>query len=174
MIIMVNGSFAVGKSTVADLLVSKLYHSMLYDPEMVGYGLQPIIRPVETFTDFQDLTVWRSLVIETARQLKQVYGRTLVVPMTLWHRPYFEEVVEGLQAIDPHLYHFCLTASRETLLKRLDRREHTDEARVWICERIDRCVAAFESPVFHTHIKTDEKTPEEIVEIVLDTIADEA
>lgn len=174
MIIMLNGSFAVGKSTVAELLVERLYHSILYDPEMVGYGLRPIIQPVETFNDFQDLTVWRSLVIETARQLKRVYGRTLVVPMTLWHRPYFEEIFTGLRAIDSHLYHFCLTATRETLLQRLARREHTAEASAWIHERIERCVPAFESPVFRTQIPTDEQTPEEIVETILTYInADE-
>lgn len=170
MIIMVNGSFAVGKSTVADILVQRLYHSMLYDPEMVGYGLQPIIRPVETFTDFQDLTVWRSLAVETARQLKQVYGRTLVIPMTFWHRPYFEEITGGLKAIDPHFYHFCLTARKETLLQRLAQREHTDQARAWILERIERCVPAFESPIFRTQIPTDEKMPEEIVEEILAAI----
>ncbi len=170
MIIMLNGSFAAGKSTVADLLVERLYHSMLYDPEMVGYGLRPIIQPIETFSDFQDLTVWRPLVIETARQLKRVYGRTLVVPMTLWHRPYFEEIVTGLRKIDPHLSHFCLTARRETLLQRLAQREHTAEASTWIRERIERCVPAFESPIFRTQIPTDEQTPEEIVETILTLI----
>src|SRR5260370_41321870 len=108
MIIMINGSFAAGKSTVAELLVQRLYHSMLYDPEMVAYGLRPIIEPVETFSDFQDLTIWRPLVIETARQLKQDYGRTLPVPMKLWHRPYFNGIVAGLRCSDPHLHHSCL------------------------------------------------------------------
>ena len=170
MIIMLNGSFAAGKSTVAELLMERLYHSMLYDPEMVGYGLRPIIQPVETFSDFQDLTVWRSLVVETARQLKRVYGRTLIVPMTLWHRPYFEEIVTGLRAIDPYLHHFCLTATRETLLQRLEQRAHTEEAFAWIRERIERCVPAFESPIFHTQIPTDEQTPEEVVETILKLI----
>ena len=39
MIILINGSFAVGKTTAAELLVQHLYHSMLYDPEIVGAGL---------------------------------------------------------------------------------------------------------------------------------------
>src|SRR5689334_6990882 len=119
MIILINGSFAVGKTTAAELLVQRLYHSMLYDPEIVGTGLAAIVRPVDSFTDFQDLTAWRPLVVETARVLKCVYGRTLVVPMTLWHRPYFEEIVDGLRQVDPHLYHFCLTACQETLVRRL-------------------------------------------------------
>lgn len=169
MIILINGSFAVGKTTTAELLVQRLYHSMLYDPEMVGAWLAAIVRPVESFTDFQNLTAWRPLVVETARVLKRVYGRTLVVPMTLWHRPYFEEIVDGLRQVDPHLYHFCLTASLETLSRRLAERQHghTKESLSWIQERFQRCVAAFESPAFAVQIATDEKSPEEIVEEII-------
>jgi deoxyadenosine/deoxycytidine kinase len=172
MIILINGSFAVGKTTAAELLVQRLYHSMLYDPEIVGIGLASIVRPIETFTDFQDLTAWRPLVVETARVLKRVYGRTLVVPMTLWHRPYFEEIVDGLRQIDPHLYHFCLTARKETLHKRLAQRqhEHTEQALTWIQERFERCITVFESPAFAVQIPTDEKSPEEIVEEILGRI----
>jgi len=35
MIILLNGSFAVGKTTIAELLVQRLYHAMLYDPEII-------------------------------------------------------------------------------------------------------------------------------------------
>jgi hypothetical protein len=169
MIILINGSFAVGKTTIAELLVKRLYHSMLYDPEIVGTGLAFIVKPIEILTDFQDLTAWRPLVIETARVLKQVYGRTLVIPMTLWHRPYFEEISSGLRQIDAHFYHFCLTAQRETLDKRLALRkhEHTPEVLGWIEERFDRCIAAFASPTFAVQMSTDEKSPEEIVEEIL-------
>ena len=89
--------------------------------------------------------------------------------MTLWHRPYFEEIADGLRQIDPHLYHFCLTARKETLLKRLAQREHehTAESLRWINERLDRCVTAFDSPVFAGQIPTDEKSPEEVVDEIL-------
>jgi len=169
MIILINGSFASGKNTTAKLLVQRLYHSMLYDPEIVGVGLASIVKPIETFTDFQDLTAWRPLVVETARVLKQVYGRTFLIPMTLWHRPYLEEITDGLCQVDPHLYHFCLTARKETLLTRLAQRqqEHTEQALAWIQERLDRCLAVFASPGFAVQIPTDEKRPEEIVEEIL-------
>lgn len=172
MIILINGSFASGKTTTAELLVQRLYHSMLYDPEIVGAGLAHIVKPIETFTDFQDLTAWRPLVIETARVLKQVYGRTLIIPMTLWHRPYFEEITDGLRQIDPRFYHFCLTARKETLLSRLVQRqqEHTEQALAWIQERFDRCLTAFASPAFAVQIPTDEKRPQEIVEEILSRI----
>ncbi|GCE29103.1 tunicamycin resistance protein [Dictyobacter alpinus] len=169
MIILINGSFACGKSTTAQLLVERLYHSMLYDPELVGASLAAIVKPVETFSDFQDLTAWRPLVIETARVLKQVYGRTLIIPIALWHRPYLEEITTGLRQLDPNLYHFCLTARKETLLNRLAQRqhEHTEQALAWIQERIDRCVLAFDAPGFDVQIPTDDKQPAEIVTEIL-------
>lgn len=142
---------------------------LIYDPEIIGAGLASIVKPIEAFTDFQDLTAWRPLVVETARVLKQVYGRTLIIPMTLWHRPYFEEITDGLRQIDSHLYHFCLIARKETLLNRLRQRqqEHTEQALAWIQERLDRCLASFYSPSFAIQISTDEKRPEEIVEELL-------
>ncbi len=173
MIILINGSFAAGKTTTAELLKERLYHSMLYDPEVVGAGLAYIVKPIETFSDFQDLTAWRPLVVETARVLKQVYGRTLIIPMTLWHRPYFEEITAGLRQIDPHFYHFCLTARKETLQQRLAQRqeEHTAENLAWIQDRFDRCITAFASPAFAVQIPTDDKRPEEIVEEMLAQLA---
>jgi ribose 1,5-bisphosphokinase PhnN len=101
--------------------------------------------------------------------LKQVYGRTLIMPITLWHRPYFHEVLAGLRQIDQHLYHFCLTAQQETLQQRLAQRqhEHTEQALAWIQERFERCVAAFCSPTFAVHISTDQKQLDGIVEEIL-------
>ena len=58
----------------------------------------------------------------------------------------------------------------EMLVQRLAQREHTDQARAWILERIERCVPALKSPTFHTQIPTDERTPEEIVEEILAVI----
>jgi deoxyadenosine/deoxycytidine kinase len=172
MIILINGSFAVGKTTTAELLVQRLHHSMLYDPEIVGAGLASIVRPLENFTDFQDLTAWRPLVLETARVLKQVYGRTLIIPMTLWHCPYFEEISDGLRQIDPHFFHFCLTAHQETLQQRLAQRqhEHTEQGLTWIKDHFQRCITAFDAPAFAVQIPTDEKSPEEIVTEILSHI----
>lgn len=43
MIIMINGAFGVGKTTVASNLVQSIPNSMLYDPEEIGYMLRIII-----------------------------------------------------------------------------------------------------------------------------------
>ncbi len=171
MIIFINGSFGVGKTTVAELLVQQLPQSMLFDPEIIGGALGYIVRPVAQFDDFQDLPMWRTLTITTAQQLLQTYQRTLVIPMTIWHRPYFDEVINGLRQFEPELYHFCLQASEETIFARLSKREHTAQARTWINERVGRCVSAFQSPDFALHIDTETRSPEAIVSSILESIS---
>ncbi len=170
MIIFINGSFGAGKTTVAELLVERLPDSLLFDPEMVGYMLRAILNPIVTFYDFQDLPPWRPLVVTVAEQLRTCYGRTLVMPMTIWHRPYFDEVVGGLRQIEPDFYHFCLLARKGTLYRRLEQRGDIPEEGSWLKDRVERCVEALPSPAFATHIDTNEKTPEEIVTAILSSL----
>ena len=169
MIILINGSFGVGKTTVAELLVKRIPHSLLYDPEIVGSCLSHIVRPFEQFEDFQDLPMWRTLTITTAQLLKQTYRRTLVVPMTLWFEPYFHEIISGLQQFEPDLFHFCLTARENTIFERLEgrRSEHAPEDYAWICQRVKGCVDALQSPTFAMHIETERRVPDEIASEIL-------
>src|SRR6266568_4231951 len=110
MILLINGAFGVGKTTVAEQLMKHLPNSLLFDTEEVGFFLRNIVRPIEKFEDFQDLSMWRRLTITTAQLLRQTYGRTLIMPMTIWYRHYFDEVIAGLRQFEPDLLHFCLTA----------------------------------------------------------------
>lgn len=169
MIILINGSFGVGKTTVAELLVNRIPNSLLYDPEVVGTCLSTIVRPIEQFKDFQDLTMWRTLTITTAQLLKQTYSRTLVIPMTIWYQPYFREIITGLKQFEPNVFHFCLTATAKTIFERLEGRrlEHKPEAYSWICQRVERCVVAFQSPIFAVRIETDGRAPNEIASDIL-------
>src|SRR5262245_5312498 len=106
MIIFINGAFGVGKTTVANLLVQRLPNALLYDPEEVGFMLRAILKPVVWTGDFQDYPMWRALVPEVGRMLAEQYGRTLIVPMTIWRAEYFTEVTAGLKAADSDFRHF--------------------------------------------------------------------
>ncbi len=167
MIIFINGAFGAGKTTVAELLVQRIPNSLLYDPEIVGMGLRYILQPIAQFDDFQDLPPWRPLVVETARHLLKTYGRTLIVPMTLWNKAYFLEIMDGLRQFEPQLFHFCLTATNATLRKRLQERPSSPQAYAWACERIERCVTAFQDDMFAVQLATDDRTSEELVEEIL-------
>jgi AAA domain len=164
MIVFVNGAFGIGKSTVADLLVTRLPNSLLFDAEFVGYLLRRVIPASEQTSDFQDLPMWRILTVTTARLLREQYGWTLVMPMTIWHRPYFDEILGGLRAAGEDVHHFCLTATMPTLAARI---RASNEAVEWRLAHAERCLTAFQSPTFATQIPTDSKTPEAIAEKIL-------
>ncbi len=171
MIIFINGAFGAGKTTVAELLVQSIPNSLLYDPEVVGAALRYIVQPIVQFDDFQDLPPWRPLVVETARQLLKTYGRTLIVPMTLWNKAYFLEIMDGLRTFEPQLFHFCLTATESTLLKRLQNRPSSPQAFAWACERIERCVTTFQDDMFAVQLATDDRTPEQLVAEILSQVS---
>ena len=165
---MVTGAFGVGKSTITELLASKLPNSMLYDPEEVGYMLWKVTACVEVRGDFQDLPLWGTLTVIVAEQLRKQYKRTLIVPMTLAHLPYFQEIKSGLIKLDPKLYHFCLTASVATIHARLAKRGDVEGA--WSFQQTVRCVQALQSSEFQEQLDTEQNKPEAIVKIILSRV----
>ncbi len=164
MTVFVNGPFGVGKTTAAERLVAGLPDSLLFDAELVGQFLRRIVTPIENPADFQDLVLWRSLTVETARQLGTTYGRTLIMPMTIWRPDYLREVVGGLRAAVPEVHHFTLTATSATLEARI---RLSGEAIDWRLAYLDRCTVALAAPQFATHIATDDRAPDEVAEVIL-------
>lgn len=167
MIIFINGSFGIGKSSVAELLVPRVPHSLLYDAEEVGYMLRNIYKSIDQPEDFQDLQVWRTLVVQTAEALKKQYHRTLIMPMCIWNESYFDEIISGLNALDSDFYHVCLTASRETIVNRHKQRNDSKEVSKWINDRIEKCLIAYQSNRFEKKINTEYKTITEITDEIL-------
>ena len=165
MIVFINGAFGVGKTTVAEQLVQTLPHSLLFDPEEVGFFLRRVLAPVDQPDDFQDYVLWRTLVVTTAALLRQTYNRTLVMPMTITTLPYFDEVVGGLRRSEPDVYHFCLTAPVATIHERLLRRGNTPGD--WCWQRAEHCYDAFQSPTFNVRIPTEAASPDTIVQAIL-------
>ncbi|MEO6893276.1 MAG: AAA family ATPase [Ktedonobacteraceae bacterium] len=170
MIIFINGAFGVGKTTVAEQLVARIPNSLLFDAEEVGGFLRTVLKPIDNTDDFQHLPMWRTLTITTARLLKETYGRHLVMPMTIWHRPYFDEIIGGLRAIEPDFYHFCLTATEKTLYERLQARGDSPEVFRWCWKQDEQCLAAFQSPAFAVHIATDDASPTALMAEILGAI----
>jgi len=163
-IVFVNGTFGVGKTTVAEHLVGRLYGCLLFDAELVGHFLRRIVTPIENLDDFQDLAMWRSLTVTTARELRATYSRTLIMPMTISRLDYFREIVGSLRATEPDLHHFTLTATPATLEARIRR---SGEAIEWRLDHLLPCTTALAAPEFATHIATDGKTPDEVVDAIV-------
>jgi hypothetical protein len=171
-IVMINGAFGVGKTTVANGLLAQIPDSMLYDPEEVGQMLRKIgagIRSAdEKIGDFQDDPLWPALTVEVAKRLFNEYKRPLIIPMTLAHIPYFTTIKDGLAQLTADFHHFCLTASTATIHRRLI--ERGDEPSGWTFQRTARCVIAHRDPIFSEHISTEAIDPQKVQHYMLDRI----
>ncbi len=166
MIVMINGSFGVGKTTVAKLLAEKLPGSTLYDPEWAGLVLNHLPSWLALkgsgSDDFQDIVLWRRSVIAGVRLFKLFASNSVIVPMTFSNRSYFDEVVDGLRSIDPGLRVFCLRASLATVRKRLLQRDDNEQVSAWIVRRIVECSDAHSDPHFGEPVDTEERSAKDV------------
>ena len=168
MIIMINGAFGVGKTSTAQALNKLIENSVVFDPEEVGYMLQNITytNGLEAPGDFQDIPLWPSMVVTVTRALKKQYQRHLILPISLPCQTYFQDIVEGLTALDSEFYHFCLLASETTLAQRIHARDGDSESGIWARRQIPRCVQAFKSPKYEEKLDTESFSIEQIVETI--------
>ena len=169
MIIMINGAFGVGKTTIANELLKELKNSMLFDPEEVGFMLRSVIPPEvkdsEAKTgDFQDLKLWKELTVTLANLLIKNYRVNLIVPMTIHNPDYFDYIKNGFKNIDKQTYHFCLIANEDTIYQRL--RKRGEEEGNWCFQQTKKCIQAFEQFNFEEYIKTDDLSINEIVNVI--------
>ncbi|QNE78725.1 NUDIX domain-containing protein [Streptomyces finlayi] len=118
MIVWINGAFGVGKTSAACGLIDLIPNSTLYDPELTGEGLTHLLpqKKLAEVTDFQDLPIWRRLVVDTAAALLAELPGVLVVPMTLLRQEYRDEIFGGLAARRIPVRHVLLSPE-ETILR---------------------------------------------------------
>jgi len=118
-IVWLNGTFGAGKTAVATELVGLLPAARPFDAEQVGYLLRGI-PGLPALGDFQHWPPWRGLVVETARQVLEYVGGTLVVPQTVLVRRYWVEIRAGLAAAGIPVRHVLLHADQAELTRRID------------------------------------------------------
>jgi len=169
MIVMINGAFGVGKTTISNELLKVIENSMLYDPEEVGYMLRSVlpeeIKRLEAETgDFQDLQLWKELTVKVARLIISKYKVNLIVPMTIRKPEYFTYIFNGFNSIDINTYHFCLTASKETIYDRL--RGRGEEEGNWCFKQTDMCLKAYNDYNFEEYIETENVSVNAVVDTV--------
>ena len=166
MFILINGSFGIGKTTVASLLNRELPGSTIYDPERVGYVLRRLppwmLGLRRQPDDYQDLRLWRALVARGAVAAHR-RGVPVIVPMAFTNRDYFEGFASALGAAAP-VRRLCLVAPLEVIRARLSERAARESGVVseWQLRRSAECVEAHRDPVFGMPIAAV-GTPAEIV-----------
>jgi hypothetical protein len=164
LVILLNGAFGIGKTTVARLLAKRIPNTALFDPELAGIALQRarklFRRPVG---DFQDISLWRRSVVFGVRASLRFHA-TVIVPMAFSNLAYLGEIQAGIKDFEPSLFHFCLVAPVEVVRARLKLRgaEVTDPSSTWQYRRASECCIAHQDPVFAEQIPTQGLTAHEI------------
>ncbi len=119
MIVWLNGTHGVGKTTTADLLQPLLLDSRVFNAEKVGETLMDVRPGLPATDNFQHWPPWRPLVVETARRLLDYTGGILVMPMTVLVEQYWREISQGLHGHGIPVRHFVLHAEPDALHRRI-------------------------------------------------------
>jgi chloramphenicol 3-O-phosphotransferase len=126
-IIWLNGTFGCGKTSIAGELHSLVPSSRLFDPETVGYMLQPNLAD-QPVPDFQHWPPWRPLVVATATELARFTGQHLIAPQTILVRAYLEQIFAGLRDAGLEVFHVVLDAAEDVLRQRI---QGSAKAQAW-------------------------------------------
>ncbi|MFH9663304.1 NUDIX domain-containing protein [Streptomyces sp. NPDC017248] len=129
-VVWINGAFGAGKTTTAGELIELIPNSALFDPEVIGGALTHLLPPKRfaEVADFQDLPIWRRLVVDTAAAMLAELGGTLVVPMTLLRQEYRDEIFGGLAARRIPVHHLLLAPAETILRERIAGRKVSSDA----------------------------------------------
>lgn len=141
MMIWINGTFGVGKSTAGMALVDGHPGLRLFDPEAVGYMLAHSLKD-QAFTDFQELPAWRTLVPAVALEIRRHTGQDLVAVQTVLRREYWAELTGTFKDLDERIFHVVLDADEPTLRNRIENDQLELTGRQWRLDHISRYTAA--------------------------------
>ncbi|MET9514275.1 NUDIX domain-containing protein [Streptomyces sp. NPDC002994] len=180
MIVWINGAFSAGKTSAARELIDLIPNSTFYDPELIGGELRNLLpqKRLAEVTDYQDLPIWRRLVVDTAAALLAEVGGMLVVPMTLLRQEYRDEIFGGLAARRIPVCHVLLSADETILRGRIAAREElvddpegSERVRQWAYEHIEPYRAALSWLSHDAHvIDTSALTPAQTAVQIADAV----
>jgi len=119
-IVWLNGTHGVGKTTTSALVQELIPDSRVFDAEKVGETLMDVSPGLPETDNFQHWRPWRPLVVETARRILDYTGGTLVMPMTVLVEQYWREISDGLAHHAIPVRHFVLHADQSTLRRRIE------------------------------------------------------
>jgi hypothetical protein len=118
-IVWLNGTHGVGKTTTSALVQQRVPGSRVLDAEKVGETLMDITPGLPATDNFQHWAPWRPLVVDTARRVLEYTGGTLVMPMTVLVEAYWREISAGLADHGIPVRHVVLHAEPAALRDRI-------------------------------------------------------
>jgi len=155
-----NGAFGCGKSSTAAELHSLVPSSRVFDPETVGYMLQPNLAD-QPVSDFQHWPPWRPLVVATATELARFTGQHLIAAQTILVRAYMHQIFAGLRDAGLEVFHVVLDAGEDVLRQRI---QGSAEAQAWRLDHLAeyRSSRAWMIRAADLAVDTGGRTPAEI------------
>jgi hypothetical protein len=93
--------------------------------------------------NFQDQRLWRIFNYELIKNIYAKYDGHIIIPMTIYDKNYFEEIIGKLLEEHIRVDHYILGASKATILKRLSKRREKKDS--WAAQQIDRCIDGFDA-----------------------------
>jgi AAA domain len=163
-IIWINGAFGSGKTTTAGLVAKRLDGARLFDPEYVGFMLRLFVD--SPTGDFQDLRLWRHLVIETMVGLAQQYPHSWIAPMSLINVAYRAEILGGIRGRGVEVREFVLAVGEEVLRARIDADQVDTRARQWRQDHVSHALTTFASLTDATFVNASQE-PDQVAEAVM-------
>lgn len=168
MIIWLNGTFGVGKTTVGQLLAARDTRLRMFDPEWVGYMVANNLSDREV-DDFQKLQPSRTLTPLVAHEIFRFTGQHLVAVQSVLTQSYWHEISAGIRTLGHDLLHVLLDADTAVIEQRVSRDDVEASAKDWRLQHL---------PVFDSArswmteeadlvVDTSALTPSEIVDRVL-------
>jgi hypothetical protein len=115
--------------------------------------------------DFQDLPLWRRLVMQTMTGLAQQYPHVWVAPMSLINAAYRTEILDGIRAAGVDLCEVVLTLPEQQLRTRIDADQVETKACQWRQDHVTQALTTFAS-LADAHFVDASQTPDEVADAV--------
>ena len=163
MIIWISGPYGVGKSTLAERLADRMENACIFDAEEVGNAVRENYPGCPYGFIFEDYPLWGEFCCKLLKDIHEKFRKDILVPMTLVRKESYGILRKLRRAgIDTKLV--ILEASYQTVRERILSRGEEEDC--WCIEHIEPARSGA-SALPGLHISTDDKTAEELCEIVL-------
>ncbi len=166
MIIWISGAYGVGKSTLAEKLLSRIDNSMIFDAEEVGNAVRENYPGEPYGVVYEDYPLWCDFNYMLLKDIHSNFSKNILVPMTLIRKNSYSRIIERLINDGIDIKFIILEAGYKNIHDRILARGEDEDC--WCIENIEMSQTGSKSLPNGFHINTDEKSVDEIADIILE------